>query len=174
MPFVVFCVLFIPSLIFLSRYFNVLLKLVAVFIQSDKLRWTSCMTAFNIHNELKYHWIWKISAFDIFENISIKVISPVPLILLSKPCQCCLFFRINFSFLIAEQAKLPLSRWKYTRKGRLEGDNDGLYPCHGPLRFITSHSRFALASTMRKTKHLRRRLKLPFLYKSVLSVVSVN
>ena len=33
-----------------------------------------------------------------------------------------------------------------------------LYPSHCPLRFITSHSRFALASTMRKTKRLRRRL----------------
>ena len=33
-----------------------------------------------------------------------------------------------------------------------------LHPAHGPLRFITSHSRFALASTMRKTKRLRRRL----------------
>ena len=32
------------------------------------------------------------------------------------------------------------------------------YPSHGPLRFITSHSRFALASAMRKTKRLRRRL----------------
>jgi len=27
------------------------------------------MTAFNVHNELKYHWIWKISAIDMFENI---------------------------------------------------------------------------------------------------------
>ena len=35
-----------------------------------------------------------------------------------------------------------------------------LYPSHGPLRFITSHSRFVLASTMRKTKRLRRRLAL--------------
>ena len=34
-----------------------------------------------------------------------------------------------------------------------------LYPSHGPLRFITSHSRFALASAMRKTKRLRRRLE---------------
>ena len=33
-----------------------------------------------------------------------------------------------------------------------------LYPSHGPLRFITSHSRFALASAKRKTKRLRRRL----------------
>ena len=33
-----------------------------------------------------------------------------------------------------------------------------LYPPHGPLWFITSHSRFALASTMRNTKRLRRRL----------------
>ena len=35
-----------------------------------------------------------------------------------------------------------------------------LYPSHGPLRFITSHLRFAHASTMRKTKSLRRRLAL--------------
>ena len=33
-----------------------------------------------------------------------------------------------------------------------------LYPSHGPLRFITSHSaRFAFASAIRKTKRLRRR-----------------
>ena len=38
-----------------------------------------------------------------------------------------------------------------------------LYPSHGPLRFITSHSRFALASAMRKTKRLRRRLYLALL-----------
>ena len=36
--------------------------------------------------------------------------------------------------------------------------NCRLYPSHCPLRFITSHSRFALA--MRKTKRLRRRLVL--------------
>ena len=33
-----------------------------------------------------------------------------------------------------------------------------LYPSHGPLRFITSHSRFALASSKRKTTRLWRRL----------------
>ena len=33
-----------------------------------------------------------------------------------------------------------------------------LYPFHGPLWFITSHSRFELNSTIRKTKRLRRRL----------------
>ena len=33
-----------------------------------------------------------------------------------------------------------------------------VYFSHGPLRFITSHSRFALASTMWKTKRMRRRL----------------
>ena len=33
-----------------------------------------------------------------------------------------------------------------------------LYSSHGFLRFITSHSRFALASAKRKTKRLRRRL----------------
>ena len=35
-----------------------------------------------------------------------------------------------------------------------------LYPSHGPLRSITSHSRLALVSTIRKTKRLRRRLAL--------------
>ena len=35
-----------------------------------------------------------------------------------------------------------------------------LYPSHGPLRFIISHSRFALASAMWKSKRLRRRLDL--------------
>ena len=34
-----------------------------------------------------------------------------------------------------------------------------LYPSHGPLQFMTSHSRFALASAMRKAKCLRRKLR---------------
>ena len=38
-----------------------------------------------------------------------------------------------------------------------------LYPSHGPLWFITSHSRFALASAMRKKKRLKTRLYRPFL-----------
>ena len=59
-------------------------------------------------------------------------------------------------YLMMELCLVPrcLSQRKCTCKGRWEGDN----PSHGPLRFITSHSRFALASTMRKTKRLRRRL----------------
>ena len=35
-------------------------------------------------------------------------------------------------------------------------------PSHGPLRFITRNTRFALALTIRKTKRLRRRLGLQF------------
>ena len=42
-----------------------------------------------------------------------------------------------------------------------------LYPSHGPLRFITSHSRFVLASAMRKTKRLRRRLRAPYIFKGI-------
>ena len=38
-----------------------------------------------------------------------------------------------------------------------------LYPFHGPLQFITSHSRFALASAKRKTKRLRKRLDISLL-----------
>ena len=47
-----------------------------------------------------------------------------------------------------------LSRWKCERKGRREGDNGRPFPSSLPVH----HSRFALASTMRKTKRLRRKL----------------
>ena len=53
-------------------------------------------------------------------------------------------------------ASYPDVSLRSARKGRREGDC--LYHSHGPLRFITSHSRFALASAMGKTKRLRRRL----------------
>ena len=57
-------------------------------------------------------------------------------------------------------ASYPDVSLRCARKGRREGDNVcRLYPSHGPLRFITSHSRFALASAMRKKKGLRRRLR---------------
>ena len=46
---------------------------------------------------------------------------------------------------------------KCALKGRWEGAYR-LYSSHSPLQFITSHSRFALASAKRKTKRLRRRL----------------
>ena len=45
------------------------------------------------------------------------------------------------------------SLFRCVRKGRREGDTS-----HGPLRFVTSRSRLVLASAMRKTKCLRRRL----------------
>ena len=38
------------------------------------------------------------------------------------------------------------------------GETCRLYPSPGTLQFITSHSRFAIASAIRKTKRLRRRL----------------
>ena len=50
----------------------------------------------------------------------------------------------------------------------------------GPLRFVTSHSRFALASTMRKTKRLRRRLPIwvytifPYDYRARLAYVMTS
>ena len=60
----------------------------------------------------------------------------------------------------ASRARAPLKRPKFgpwqendTRSGRRFACR--LYPSHGPLRFITGHSRFALASAMRKTKRLR-------------------
>ena len=50
-------------------------------------------------------------------------------------------------------------RQRARRKARRRFDC-GLYPSCGPLRFITSHSVFALASATRKTKRLWRTLKL--------------
>ena len=49
-----------------------------------------------------------------------------------------------------------------------------LYPSHGPLRFITSHSRFALASAMRKTKRLRRRLVTLDHARALLSIEKIS
>ena len=151
------------------------------------------MTAFNIHNELKYHWIWKISAIDIFENISIKVISPVPLILLSKPCQCCLFFIINLSFLIAEQAKLPLPRirtqtslsmkmyapgahWWAPDAQRKAGRRQR-WSVSFPWSLAVHHQSLAFRARLYDEKNEAPEEEAEvafFIYKSVLSVVSVN
>ena len=56
--------------------------------------------------------------------------------------------------------RLSLNENVRAKEGRTEttGFARRLHPSHGPLRFFTSHSRFALASTTRKTKRLRRRL----------------
>ena len=55
--------------------------------------------------------------------------------------------------------QMSLSRWEFSRKGRREGRKER---DQGPLPFVTSHSRFALAS-VRNTKCLRRR-QLPSLF----------
>ena len=80
-------------------------------------------------------------------------------------------FRISwYIYASASYPDVSLSRWKRARKGRREGDNGRdvtarrrfacFFACrhssYGPLQFITSLSRFELASTMRKTKLLRR------------------
>ena len=49
-------------------------------------------------------------------------------------------------------ASYPDVSLRCARKGRREGDNGRLYPSHSPLQFITSHSRFALASAMKKNE----------------------
>ena len=60
---------------------------------------------------------------------------------------------------VPRRLSLSLSRWKFARKGRREGENgqDGAKPpffylSHGPLR-VTSHSRFALASLRNHAKN---------------------
>ena len=55
----------------------------------------------------------------------------------------------------------PTQTSLFQRKCGLKGRREGayrLYSSHSPLQFITSHSRFALASAKRKTKRLRKRL----------------
>ena len=55
---------------------------------------------------------------------------------------------------------VSLSRWKILRAKEGGKEKTGLVsifsPSHGPLRFVTSHSRFALAD-VRKTKGMRRK-----------------
>ena len=55
---------------------------------------------------------------------------------------------------------VSLSRWKILRAKEGGKDKKGfasfLSPSHGPLRFVTSHSRFALAD-VRKTKGMRKK-----------------
>ena len=45
------------------------------------------------------------------------------------------------------RSQTSLSRWKFALKGRREGERVAclLSPSRGPSRFVTSHSRFALA-----------------------------
>ena len=69
-------------------------------------------------------------------------------------------------FAVAALPRTQTSLFRCARKGRRKGDNgrERLHPSHGLLRFITSHSRFALASAMRKTKRVRRRLVATCVY----------
>ena len=55
--------------------------------------------------------------------------------------------------LVSRRLSLSMKMCAQRKAGRCR-----LYPSHGPLRCITSQSRFALASTTRKMKRLRRRL----------------
>ena len=66
----------------------------------------------------------------------------------------------NYNCLVPR--RLSFDENVYAKEGGKEtkGFAYRLYPSHGHLQFITSNSRFALASAMRKTKSLRRRLKL--------------
>ena len=65
----------------------------------------------------------------------------------------CKVFLVTMSIISAAYPDVSLDE-------NVSAKEDGKDPSHGPLRFITSHSRFALASTTRKTKRLRRRLVL--------------
>ena len=50
------------------------------------------------------------------------------------------FVAMSINVLWLPRTQTSLFNLKRARKGRREGDNGRLYPSHGPLRFITSHS----------------------------------
>ena len=54
--------------------------------------------------------------------------------------------------------RLPHTQTSLSLDENVRAKEGGKENSHGPLRLITSHSRFALPSTMRKTKRLWRRL----------------
>ena len=91
-----------------------------------------------------------------------KLILKSPLVarICMRNCFRLTFQVVNSSWLTHDHDCLGhLSSMCTQRKaGRKQRAKLRLYPSHGPLRFMTSHSRFALASAMRKTKRLRRRL----------------
>ena len=71
--------------------------------------------------------------------------------------------RHDTAFLAAKRFTIKMEFRACLVSRRLSLDENWFYPSQGPLRVITSHSRFALVSqceTMRKTKRLRRRFSL--------------
>ena len=63
------------------------------------------------------------------------------------------FNPLDTTCLVPRRLSLSMKMCAQKRAGRRR-----LFPSHGSLRFITSQSRFALDSTMRKTKRLSRKL----------------
>ena len=107
----------------------------------------------------------KINKFANYQNIIVRN-SPVP---------CFLFFSGSRPLIYGfwrnahDQYTNPLARpllialqvpRRLSVDENVRAKEGGKDPSDGSLRFITSHSRFALASTTRKTKRLRRRLVL--------------
>ena len=63
------------------------------------------------------------------------------------------FNPLDTTSLVPRRLSLSMKMCAQKKAGRRQ-----LFPSHGSLRFITSQSRFALDSTMRKTKRLSRKL----------------
>ena len=108
-------------------------------------KWNTTYCVFPAQNIRKQSNIWKGS--PVFPHGIVQTKNSVQIFFND-------FFDTSSGYLVPRRLSLSMKMYAQRKAGRRQR----LYPCHGPLRFITSHSRFALASTMRKTKHLRRRL----------------
>ena len=79
------------------------------------------------------------------------------------------FNPLDTTCLVPRRLSLSMKMCAQKKAGRRQ-----LYPFHGPLRFITSQSSFALDSTMRKTKRLSRKLGFDCITEKISSTPKIS
>ena len=79
------------------------------------------------------------------------------------------FNPLDTTCLVPRRLSLSMKMCAQKKAGRRQ-----LFPSHGSLRFITSQSRFALDSTMRKTKRLSRKLGFDCITEKISSTPKVT
>ena len=82
-----------------------------------------------------------------------------------------MFTNVPFNIELLVVLKVNKTMACYPWTASYPGSSLSMKMCMQALRFITSHSRFGLASAMRKTKRLRRRLILMYVISLCLSIL---